>query len=120
MGPYSGGDHAPLNVVFVDVAFTRTGGDPGRTLGRSAWTFVVIGSEWEVPPRLSALRGNVLMGVRCEVECFVHHVVRCVWMPTTEALRTRGSPRRWSVTTHGHWRIAPYRVTSTRLRPRVC
>ena len=78
MGPYSGGDHEPLNIVFVAIAFTHTGGDLRRTLGRSAWTFAVIGSEWEVPPRLFAPRGNVLMSVRREVECLVHHVVGCV------------------------------------------
>ena len=32
-------------------------------MGRSAWAAVVIGSEWEVPPQVSALRGNVLMSV---------------------------------------------------------
>ena len=69
MGLYSGGDHEPLIVMYMDVTFTRAGGDLRRTLGRSAWTIVVIGSEWEVPPQLSALRGNVPMSVRREVEC---------------------------------------------------
>ena len=69
MGLYSGGDHEPLIVMYMDVTFTCAGGDLRHTLGPSAWTGVVIGSEWEVPPRLSALRGNVLMSVRREVEC---------------------------------------------------
>ena len=47
--------------------FIHTGGDLRRTLGRSAWMTVVTGSEWEVPPRLSALWGNVPMSVRSEV-----------------------------------------------------
>ena len=64
MGLCSGGDHEPLIVVAIDASFTQTGGDPRSTLGRSAWAAVVIGSEWEVPPQLSALRGNVLMSVR--------------------------------------------------------
>ena len=69
MGLYSGGDHEPLIVMFVDDTFTHAGGDLRSALGRSAWTVVVIGSEWEVPPRLSALRGNVPMSVRRVVEC---------------------------------------------------
>ena len=75
VGPYSGGDHEPLSVEAMDATFTRTGGDLRRTLGRSAWTIVVIGSEWKVPPQLSALRGNVPMSVRCGVKCIGHHVV---------------------------------------------
>ena len=74
-GPYSGGDHEPLSVLAMDDTFTSTGGDLRRTLGRSAWTIVVTGSEWEVPPRLSALRGNVPMSVRCVVEYIGLHVV---------------------------------------------
>ena len=57
----------PLNDVANGGMFTRTGDDLRSTLGRSAWMTVVIGSEWEVPPRSSALRGNVPMSVRCEV-----------------------------------------------------
>ena len=75
VGPYSGGVHVPLSVVASDVTFTRTGGDLRSTLGRSAWTIVVIGSEWEVPPRLSALKGTVPMSVRCVVEYIGLHVV---------------------------------------------
>ena len=75
MGPYSGGDHEPLDVEAMDVTFTRSGGDLRRTLGRSAWTIVVIGSEWEVPPRLSALRGNVPMSVRSGMEYIGLHDV---------------------------------------------
>ena len=63
-GLYSGGVHEPLSDVASVGTFTRTGGDLRSTLGRSAWAAVVIGSEWEVPPQLSALRGNVLMSVR--------------------------------------------------------
>ena len=66
-GPYSGGDHEPLNVVAMDVTFTRIGGDLRSTLGRSAWMAVVIGSECEVPSRSFALRGNVPMSVRWQV-----------------------------------------------------
>ena len=65
--PCSGGVHVPLSVVASDVTFTRTGGDLRSTLGCSAWMTVVIGSEWEVPPQLSAPRGHVPMSVRCEV-----------------------------------------------------
>ena len=79
MGLCSGGDHEPLNVVAIVASFTQTGGDPRNTLGRSAWTIVVIGSECEVPPRLSALRGNVPKSVRYEVECIGRHVVIQVW-----------------------------------------
>ena len=75
MGPYSGGDHAPLIVVVMNVASILTGGDLGRTSGRSAWAFGVTGSEWEVPPRLSALRGDVLKSVRCDGAHIGHHVV---------------------------------------------
>ena len=74
-GPYSGGVHEPLSAVAMDVTFTSTGGDLRRTLGRSAWTIVVTGSECEVPSRLSALRGNVPMSVRCVVEYIGLHVV---------------------------------------------
>ena len=63
-GLCSGGVHEPLSVVAMVAASTNTGGDLRGTLGRSAWAAVVIGSECEVPPRLSALRGNVLMSVR--------------------------------------------------------
>ena len=66
-GPYSGGVHEPLSEVAYVGMFIHTGGDLRRTLGRSAWTTVVTGSECEVPPRLSALRGNVPMSVRSEV-----------------------------------------------------
>ena len=55
--------------MAIDVAFTRTGGDLRSALGRSAWAAVVIGSEWEVPPQLSALRGNVLMSVSVGMTC---------------------------------------------------
>ena len=79
MGLYSGGDHEPLSDGAIDDTFTRTGGDLRRTLGCSAWMIVVIGSECEVPPRLSALRGNVPMSVRCGVECIGRHVVIQVW-----------------------------------------
>ena len=34
-------------------------GDLGSVLGRSTWVVVVIGSEWEVPPQLFALRGSM-------------------------------------------------------------
>ena len=57
MGLYSGGDHEPLIVMYMDVTFTRAGGDLRSTWGRSAWMAVVIGSEWEVPPQLSAPLG---------------------------------------------------------------
>ena len=57
----------PLIHVANGGMFSRTGDDLRSTLGRSAWMIVVIGSEWEVPPRSSALRGNVPMSVRCEV-----------------------------------------------------
>ena len=63
-GLYSGGVNEPLIDVAIVVAFTSTGGDLRSTLGRSAWAAVVTGSECKVPPRLSALRGNVLMSVR--------------------------------------------------------
>ena len=66
-GPYSGGVHEPLNDVDRVGMVISTGGDLRSTLGRSAWMTVVIGSEWEVPPRSSALRGNVPMSVRCGV-----------------------------------------------------
>ena len=74
-GPYSGGVHEPLRALAMDDTFTSTGGDLRRTLGRSAWTIVVIGSEWEVPPRLSARRGNVPMSVRSGVEYIGLHDV---------------------------------------------
>ena len=74
-GLCSGGVNEPLSDVAIVVAFTSTGGDLRSTLGRSAWTTVVIGSECEVPPRLSALRGNVPMSVRCVVEYIGLHVV---------------------------------------------
>ena len=81
MGLYSGGDYEPLNVEAMDVTFTRSGGDLRRTWGRSAWMIVVIGSEWEVPPRSSALRGNVTMSVRFGVECIGRHVLMHVCCP---------------------------------------
>ena len=74
-GPCSGGDHEPLSVEAIGASFTRIGGDLRNTLGRSAWTIVVIGSEWEVPPRLSARRGNVPMSVRSGVEYIGLHDV---------------------------------------------
>ena len=77
-GPYSGGVHEPLIDVASGVTLTRTGGDLRITLGRSAWMIVVIGSEWEVPPRLSALRGNVPMSVRFGVKCSGLHVMMFV------------------------------------------
>ena len=74
-GLYSGGVHEPLSdVAYVDM-FTHTGGDLRSTLGRSAWMTVVTGSEWEVPPRLSALWGNVPMSVRSEVSYNGRHDV---------------------------------------------
>ena len=76
-GLYSGGVHEPLSYVAFVVAFTGTGGDLRSTLGRSAWAAVVIGSEWEVPPQLSALRGNVPMSVRCVVTCNGRDVMSC-------------------------------------------
>ena len=78
-GPCSGGVHEPLSDVASVGTFTRTGGDLRSTLGRSAWTIVVIGSEWEVPPRLFALRGKVPMSVRFGVKCSGLHVMMCVW-----------------------------------------
>ena len=63
-GLYSGGVHEPLSDVAFVAAFTGAGGDLRITLGRSAWAAVVIGSELEVPPQLSALLGNVPMSVR--------------------------------------------------------
>ena len=51
----------------MDDTFTSTGGDLRRMLGRSAWTIVVTGSEWEVPTLLSAPWGNVSMSVRSAV-----------------------------------------------------
>ena len=77
-GPYSGGVHEPLNVVASVGTLTRTGGDLRSTSGRSAWIIGVIGSECEVPPRLSALRGNVPMSVRLGVKCSGLHVMVCV------------------------------------------
>ena len=74
-GPCSGGVHVPLSVVAYVGMFIHTGGDLRRTLGRSAWMTVVTGSEWEVPPRLSALRGNVPMSVWCGVKYSGRHVV---------------------------------------------
>ena len=65
-GLYSGGVHEPLIDVAFVAAFTGSGGDLRSTLGRSAWAVVVIGSECEVPPRLSAPRGNMPMSVRRE------------------------------------------------------
>ena len=44
-GLYSGGVHEPLSVVAFVVAFTSTRGDLRSTLGRSARTVVVTGSE---------------------------------------------------------------------------
>ena len=76
-GLYSGGVNEPLSVVAILVAFTSTGGDLRSTLGRSAWAAVVIGSEWEVPPQLSALRGIVPMSVRCVVTCNGRDVMSC-------------------------------------------
>ena len=58
-GLYSGGVHEPLSDVAFVAAFTGTWGDLRSTLGRSAWAVVVIGSEWEVPPQLLALRGSM-------------------------------------------------------------
>ena len=77
MGLYSGGDHEPLIVEAIVAMFTRTGGDLRSTLGRSAWAAVVIGSEWEVPPQLSALRGNVLMSVSVGMTCNGRDVICC-------------------------------------------
>ena len=76
-GLYSGGVHEPLSDVAFVAAFTGTGGDLRSTLGRSAWAAVVIGSEWEVPPQLSALWGNVPMSVRCGVTCNGRDVMSC-------------------------------------------
>ena len=78
MGLYSGGDHEPLSVEAMDDTFARTRGDLRRSLGRSAWMIVVIGSECEVPPRLSALWGNVLMSVRRGVMGNGLYVMCCV------------------------------------------
>ena len=77
-GLCSGGVHVPLRVVAMVAAFTSTGGDLRSTLGRSAWAAVVIGSEWEVPPQLSALRGNVPMSGRLGLKCSGLHVMMCV------------------------------------------
>ena len=77
-GLCSGGVHVPLRIVAMVAVFTSTGGDLRSTLGRSAWAAVVTGSEWEVPPRLSAPRGNVPMSVRSGVTCIGLHVMTCV------------------------------------------
>ena len=71
----------PLNDVANGGMFTRTGDDLRSTLGRSAWMTVVIGSEWEVPPQLSALLGNVPMSVRCVWHSTaVMSCARCVFL----------------------------------------
>ena len=80
-GLYSGGVNEPLSDVAFVAAFTSTGGDLRSTLGRSAWAAVVTGSECEVPPRLSAFRGNVPMSVRSAVSynghCVMSGVLSC-------------------------------------------
>ena len=74
-GPIQRGRPCAADCLVMNVASVLTGGDLGRTSGRSAWAFGVTGSEWEVPPRLSALRGDVLKSVRCDGAHIGHHVV---------------------------------------------
>ena len=98
-GLCSGGVHEPLSVVARVAAFTSTGGDLRSTLGRSAWAAVVIGSEWEVPPQLSALRGNVLMSVRCGVagngrDDICRVLTECDWLMVRELTLDKREKRR--------------------------
>ena len=88
-GLYSGGVHEPLSDVAIVAAFTGTGGDLRNTLGRSAWKAVVTGSEWEVPPRLSALRGNVPMSVRSGVTYNGRDVMSCLDNGLKEIMRDK-------------------------------
>ena len=50
-------------------------------LGRSTWVVVVIGSEWEVPPQLLALRGSMRKSTSAEKTHNGRDVfLSCRWM----------------------------------------